>query len=348
MLELPMLHSEIYVCDNIRILDTRGEKWIQSWHVEICQCDMFAFSLWTPPPGPACRWGLWCYEACAGDPPENTHLALCPRRDSTPAVPGRWRSTASEEKKKGSNGGQRWSCSSLENYFPTQTWLFSKFSDRSGELSCQLHIQTGQGGSVLTSVWMSWQRCSRILLTKPNTSTRCSTCIMSIMLSITMNVPVLPTPALWKHKQEAGQNKVHPKRSAVSIVRYKLNTGKCQKAFFFLTKGVSEHLWKCFTVQAPPPNRFIRVILADFTSGRTEPEFHSWVPSINSGPHSRTTVPLPRHLLQQLLQSAADFFRQLCSLARLFPLTPDLPTMPSPSPTLGQEFYLQCTTMGPA
>lgn len=60
---------------------------------------------------------------------------------------------------------------------------------------------TGRKGSTLTSVWMSWQRCSRILLTKPKTSTLCSMCIMSIMLSMTINVPVLPTPALWKRRR---------------------------------------------------------------------------------------------------------------------------------------------------
>lgn len=108
----------------------------------------------------------------------------------------------------------------------------------------------------------------------------------------------------------------------------------------------------------PPLNRFIRVILADFTSGRTEPEFHSWVPSINSGPHSRTTVPLPRHLLQQLLQSAADFFRELLHRTTVFfsfALLTNLRPSNRPSPTLTlfvlllvREFYLQCTTMGPA
>lgn len=60
---------------------------------------------------------------------------------------------------------------------------------------------TGREGSTLTSVWMSWQRCSRILLTKPKTSNLCSMCIMSIMLSMTMNVPVLPTPALWEGRR---------------------------------------------------------------------------------------------------------------------------------------------------
>lgn len=62
--------------------------------------------------------------------------------------------------------------------------------------SCQSEEPGGREGSALTSVWMSWQRCSRIRLTEPKTSTLCSTCIMSIMLSMTINVPVLPTPAL--------------------------------------------------------------------------------------------------------------------------------------------------------
>lgn len=53
----------------------------------------------------------------------------------------------------------------------------------------------------LTSVWMSCERCSRILETNPNTLSFCSACIMSIMASITMKVPVLPTPALQGHKQ---------------------------------------------------------------------------------------------------------------------------------------------------
>lgn len=69
------------------------------------------------------------------------------------------------------------------------------------------HIWRGLKGGVLTcvgselpltSVWMSCERCSRIFETNPNTSTFCSACIMSIMASITMKVPVLPTPALQR------------------------------------------------------------------------------------------------------------------------------------------------------
>ena len=47
-----------------------------------------------------------------------------------------------------------------------------------------------------TSVWTIWQRWALILVTKPNTSTFLSEFIMSNMASITMKVPVLPTPAL--------------------------------------------------------------------------------------------------------------------------------------------------------
>lgn len=54
------------------------------------------FLPWTPPPGPACRGEPWCCEACADGPPESTHPARCLRTRSTPAEPGRWRSTASE------------------------------------------------------------------------------------------------------------------------------------------------------------------------------------------------------------------------------------------------------------
>lgn len=54
------------------------------------------FLPWTPPPGPACRGEPWCCEACADGPPESTHPARCLRTGSTPAEPGRWRSTASE------------------------------------------------------------------------------------------------------------------------------------------------------------------------------------------------------------------------------------------------------------
>lgn len=48
----------------------------------------------------------------------------------------------------------------------------------------------------LTSVCTSWQRWFRIRDTKLKTSTLPSACIIFIMASITMNVPVLPTPAL--------------------------------------------------------------------------------------------------------------------------------------------------------
>lgn len=54
----------------------------------------------------------------------------------------------------------------------------------------------------LTSVWTSCERCSRILETNPNTSTFCSAWVMSIMASITMKVPVLPTPALQEHTKQ--------------------------------------------------------------------------------------------------------------------------------------------------
>lgn len=52
--------------------------------------------------------------------------------------------------------------------------------------------------SPLTSVWTICGRWLRILETNSKTSTFCSVCIMSIMASITMNVPVRPTPALEK------------------------------------------------------------------------------------------------------------------------------------------------------
>lgn len=64
------------------------------------------FVPWTPPPGPACREAPSCCEASADGPPESTHPALCLHTDSTPAEPGRWRSTASEREKKG-GGSQR-------------------------------------------------------------------------------------------------------------------------------------------------------------------------------------------------------------------------------------------------
>lgn len=48
----------------------------------------------------------------------------------------------------------------------------------------------------LTSVCTIWQRCARIRLTKPYTSTFRSVCIMSSMASMTTKVPVRPTPAL--------------------------------------------------------------------------------------------------------------------------------------------------------
>lgn len=73
--------------------------------------------------------------------------------------------------------------------------------DCSKRVQLSVRGATGRKGSTLTSVWMSWQRCSRILLTKPKTSTLCSMCIMSIMLSMTINVPVLPTPALWRRRR---------------------------------------------------------------------------------------------------------------------------------------------------
>lgn len=98
----------------------------------------------------------------------------------------------------------------------------------------ELSVQgtASQRGSTLTSVWMSWQRCSRILLTKPKTSTLWSMCIMSIMLSMTMNVPVLPTPALQKHKQEEG--------TSSSLCRHKTKMCRIRTLadILFSTKGI--------------------------------------------------------------------------------------------------------------
>lgn len=55
---------------------------------------------------------------------------------------------------------------------------------------------------LLTSVWTICGRWLRILETNSKTSTFCSACIMSIMASITINVPVRPTPALQKETKD--------------------------------------------------------------------------------------------------------------------------------------------------
>lgn len=55
---------------------------------------------------------------------------------------------------------------------------------------------------LLTSVWTICGRWLRILETNSKTSTFCSACIMSIMASITINVPVRPTPALKKERKK--------------------------------------------------------------------------------------------------------------------------------------------------
>lgn len=151
------------------------------------------FLPWTLPPGPACRGEPWCCEACADGPPESTHPARCLRTESTPAEPGRWRSTASEGEE-APKRREKFSFVKLSLLFPLAC-LCRDCSERRVQLSVR-GAGGGREGSTLTSVWMSWQRCSRIRLTEPKTSTLCSMCIMSIMLSMTINVPVLPTPAL--------------------------------------------------------------------------------------------------------------------------------------------------------
>lgn len=69
----------------------------------------------------------------------------------------------------------------------------------------------------LTSVCTIWQRCARIRLTKPYTSTFLSACIMSSMASMTMKVPVRPTPAL--HQQRGKQLAQHLGRIPIHSIR---------------------------------------------------------------------------------------------------------------------------------
>lgn len=177
---------------------------------------------------------------------------------------------------------------------------------------------------------MSWQRCSRILLTKPKTSSLCSMCIMSIMLSMTMNVPVLPTPALWKRGKKA-QGLVFNKQPECSeetktcdivSILYKSLLSRSHNIMIYLSPyypcvlnidvdcGQPQacvkvlHLWSPNTLLIDLQGSFqqtapLGAASRDSTAGR-------W--SLFNGPHSRTTVPLPEHLLQQLPQSAADFF----------------------------------------
>lgn len=64
---------------------------------------------------------------------------------------------------------------------------------------------------LLTSVWTICGRWLRILETNSKTSTFCSACIMSIMASITINVPVRPTPALKKERKKDKKKKLNYK-----------------------------------------------------------------------------------------------------------------------------------------
>lgn len=72
---------------------------------------------------------------------------------------------------------------------------------------------------LLTSVWTICGRWLRILETNSKTSTFCSACIMSIMASITINVPVRPTPALKKERKKDKKKNWTTKSARIATAR---------------------------------------------------------------------------------------------------------------------------------
>lgn len=114
-------------------------------------------------------------------------------------------------------------CASIS--FPSITLLLSfayvpvtQVCNRRGNITLEIQMRINQleenmknynfNQFLLTSVWTICGRWLRILETNSKTSTFCSACIMSIMASITINVPVRPTPALKKERKKDKKKKI--------------------------------------------------------------------------------------------------------------------------------------------
>lgn len=144
------------------------------WGVKDSKCH----KPWTRPPDHCSRLQVRGCRVWPGGTPERSPLAPCLRTGSALTTPGRWTRTASVGE------GGRWTTRGHSTENTAASWEREERPKRK------------RANAALTSVWTIWQRWALILVTKPNTSTFLSAIIMSNMASITMKVPVLPTPAL--------------------------------------------------------------------------------------------------------------------------------------------------------